>query len=225
MTDNIGNVDTDTTQNNDQATSNTGKTYTQEEFDAHMARMRVSIEKKAAKPYADLGDPNELRALRDEAERIRQEQALKRGEFETILKESLSKKDAEIAKRDIEIQKYKIDLPLVNAAAKFQAVNAEQVKQLLRDRIRLNAEGEVEVLDEKGSVKYDDSGSPFSVDALVKTFLDSSPHFRQPTPATSNTRSSHIAEGTGKVDISKLDMNNPEHRKVYAKYRKENGIA
>jgi hypothetical protein len=28
-----------------------------------------------------------------------------------------------------------------------------------------------------------------------------------------------------KIDISKLDMKNPEHRRVYAEYRKANGIA
>ena len=37
------------------------KTYTQEEVDNMMARMRGSLEKKLLKPYADLGDPEELR--------------------------------------------------------------------------------------------------------------------------------------------------------------------
>ena len=37
------------------------KTYSQEEVDNMMARMRGSLEKKLLKPYEDLGDPTELR--------------------------------------------------------------------------------------------------------------------------------------------------------------------
>jgi hypothetical protein len=50
---------------------------------------------------------------------------------------------------------------------------------------------------------------------LVKEFLDTNPHFVQPTPSTTNSSHS-IKTGSNKVDISKLDMKNPEHRKIYA---------
>jgi hypothetical protein len=33
------------------------------------------------------------------------------------------------------------------------------------------------------------------------------------------------AAPSNKTDISKLDMKNPEHRKLYAQYRKASGIA
>jgi hypothetical protein len=54
------------------------------------------------------------------------------------------------------------------------------------------------------------------VDHLVKEFLLSNPHFVQPTPATTNSKSNVTAPQGGKVDISKLDMKNPEHRKLFA---------
>ena len=192
------------------------KTYTQEEFDRHMAGLKSSIARKYEKQLADLGDLDELRQLKAKAEQAQVEQAMKRGEFEKILQESLSKKDAEIQKRDQVIQQYKIDVPLTNAAAKFRAVNAEQVKSLLKSHVRLNAEGEVEVLDSKGTVRYSDSGTPLQVDDLVKEFLDSNPHFQLPTAATTNTKSNIASSASGKVDLSALDMRNPEHRKKYA---------
>ena len=58
------------------------------------------------------------------------------------------------------------------------------------------------------------------VDDLVKEFLDTNPHFVNPTPSTANTQSSVMNE-TKNVDVSKLDMSNPEHRKIYAELRKQ----
>ena len=115
-------------------------------------------------------------------------------------------------------------MPLLSAAAQYRAVNAEQVKSLLASNLRLNDEGEVEVVDSKGSVRYKDSGEAMGVSDLVREFLDSNPHFVQPTPSTTNTKSSHAVTAGNGIDISKLDMKNPEHRKLYAEARKAGKI-
>lgn len=196
------------------------KTYTQEEFDRHMAGLKTSLQKKFDKTLSELGDLEELKQLRKTAEQTKQEQALQRGEFERVLQESLKKRDLEIQKRDSIIKEYKIDLPLTNAAAKFQAVNAEQVKALLKNNIRLNEDGEVEVCDEKGVVRYNDKGVALTVDDLVKDFLDCNPHFVRPTAATTATKSNIAANSSGKVDINALDMKNPADRKKYAELKK-----
>jgi hypothetical protein len=201
------------------------KTYTQEEVDNMMARMKGSLQKKLLKPYEDLGDPEELRQLREEAQKRQTEQQIKRGEFEKTLSELAAKKDAEISKRDSIIKEYKVNSPLLSAAAKYRAVNAEQVKQLLASNVRLNGEGEVEVVASDGSVRYSDSGAPLAVEDLVREFLDSNPHFVSAAPSTTNTKSNVSSGSPGKIDITKLDMKNPEHRKIYAEYRKSNGIA
>ena len=201
------------------------KTYSQEEVDNMMARMKGSLQKKLLKPYEDLGDPDELRNLKTEAEKRAQEQQIKRGEFEKTLQELAAKKDAEIQKRDSIIKEYKVNTPLLSAAAKYSAVNAEQVKALLSQNVRLNTDGEVEVIDSKGSVRYTDAGEPFNVDTLVKEFLDQNAHFKLAAPSTTNTKSNISGGNSNKIDINKLDMKNPEHRKVYAQYRKDNGIA
>jgi len=200
------------------------KTYTQEDVDNMMARMRGSLEKKLLKPYQDLGDPEELRALREEATKRQTEQQIKRGEFEKTLQDLAAKKDQEIQKRDAIIKDYRVNVPLVNAAAKFRAVAPEQVKSLLINNVRLNGDGEVEVVDAKGSVRYADNGTPLAVEDLVQEFLLSNPHFVSATPATTNTKSS-ISNSAKSLDISKLDMKNPEHRALYREYRKANGIA
>ena len=211
----------DTTSENLAAT----KTYTQQDVDNMMARMKGSLEKKLLKPYEDLGDPDDLRQLKADAEKRQQEQQLKRGEFEKTLQEMAAKKDAEISKRDSIIREYKVTTPVLNAAAKYRAVNPDQVRTLLQSNLRLNNEGEVEIVDTQGAVRYTDSGAPLAVDDLVREFLDSNPHFVSAAPATTNSQSNLSNRSNRPQDITKLDMKNPEHRKQYAEYRKANGIA
>jgi len=201
------------------------KTFTQDEVNAILARTKSQLEKKFASKYEDLGDPEELKTIKTEWEKRQQEQQIKRGEFEKTLQELAAKKDQEIQKRDSVIKEYKINTPLLSAAAQFRAVNAEQVKALLSSNVRLNQDGDVEVVDTKGSVRYKDNGTPLAVDDLVREFLDSNPHFVAPTPATTNTKSNVSDIKSSKVDISKLDMKNPEHRKMYQEYRKQSGLA
>ena len=211
----------DTTSENLAAT----KTYTQQDVDNMMARMKGSMEKKLLKPYEDLGNPDDLRQLKADAEKRAQEQQLKRGEFEKTLQEMAAKKDAEILKRDSIIKEYKVNTPVLNAAAKYRAVNPDQVRSLLQSNLRLNTEGDVEIVDSQGSVRYDDRGAPLAVDDLVREFLDSNPHFVSAAPATTNSQSNVGRSNSKPQDITKLDMKNPEDRKLYAQYRKAKGLA
>ena len=203
------------TDTENQATSN-AKTYTQEEFDNHMAGLKNSITKKFEKQFQELGDIDELKQLKVKAERAKEAEAIRKGEFEKILSEKADKWNSEIQKRDTVIKEYKINTPLLNEAAKLKSVNPEQVKSLLSNQVRLNDNGDVEVIDGSGSVKYNDDGKPVSVEQLVGGFLKDNPHFVQATPATTNTKS--IVSGTAQnqdFDLAKLDMNKPEHRQLY----------
>lgn len=199
------------------------KTYTQEEVNDMMARMKGSITKKYEKTFAELGDIEELRQLKAQAESKKLEDQKKRGEFDKIIQDLAAKKDAEIQQRDAIIRDYRINTPLLAAAAQYQAVNAEQVKALLANQVRLNDSGEVEVVDAKGTVRYTDSGTPLGVNELVREFLDSNPHFRAATPSTTNTQS-NVKSSTKDIDLSKLDMKNPEHRKIYAEAKAKGKI-
>lgn len=224
MTDqNIGNTDeTGQSQNENQATV---KTYTQKEVDDMMAKTKSAVMKKISSKYEELGDPEELKNIVSNYQKVQQEQQLKRGEFDKVIQELASKKDAEIQKRDRIIESFKVETPIVEAASKFRAVAPDQVKALIRNNVRLNQDGDVEVLDDKGQARYDDSGRLLSVDSYVQEFLSKNPHFVSAAPATTNTKSNVTGNTTKKLDMTKLDMKNPEHRKIYADYRKTAGIA
>lgn len=218
----IGNTDNTDESSNNQA--NVEKTYSQKEFDDHMAKLKNSVARKYEKTLADLGDIDELRQLRANHEQQQLELQKKRGDFDKIIAELAAKKDAEIQKRDEIIKSYTVDMPLVNTAAQLGAVNPKQVQALLKSNLRLGETGEVEVLDEKGTVRYSDKGQPFKVEDLVKEFLDSNPHFRSAGLATTQTKS-NVNQSREKFDMTKLNMSNPEDRKIYAQYRKTRGLA
>lgn len=203
---------TGATQTQEQAS----KTYTQEEFDNHMAGLKKSLASKYERQFAELGDIEDLRQLKTEAEQRKQEEQIKRGEFEKTLQELAAKKDDEIRKRDQVITEYKVNSPLLDAAAKNRAVAPEQVKALLSSQVRLGETGEVEVLAQDGSVRYDDSGKAITVNQLVKEFLDTNPHFVQPGSSTTNTKSAVTpSASSGGFDLSSLDLSKPEHRQLY----------
>lgn len=197
------------------------KTYTQEEVDNMMARMRKSVEHKAVKPYEDLGSPEELRELKQQAEARQQEEQLNRGEFEKTLQDMAAKKDAEIQKRDAQIREFKLNTPLLNAAARHNSVNPEQVQNLLQNRLTLGDNGEAVAVDGEGNTLYGDDGKAKGVDTLVSEFLSENPHFVKPSAGTANTQGNTGVSMQRDVDVSQLDLKNPEHRKIYAEMRKK----
>jgi len=193
------------------------KSYSQKEVDDMMARMKGSLTKKLLKPYEELGDPESLRQLKADAEKKEQEAQMKRGEFDKILQDFAAKKDAEIQKRDSVIKEYKVNTPLIDAAARYDSVNPAQVRQLLSNKVRLSESGdEVEILDDQGNIRYNDKGSLLSVDEYVKSWLDENPHFKKAGVSTTGSKSN--IKGAGKpaeFDLSQLDLSKPEHRKLY----------
>lgn len=191
------------------------KTYTQEEFDRHMAGLKNSLAKKYEKMYADLGDPDELRKIKSESEKRRQDEQLKRGEFEKTLQEIVSKKDAQINSLTQTIKEYRVNTPILDAAARYKSVNPDQVKALLANQVQLSDEGDVVVVDTKGSVRYTDAGTPVSVDELVKDFLSQNPHFVSAGASTTNTRSNTGVNSRPEFDVTKLDMSKPADREKY----------
>jgi hypothetical protein len=221
MSDNtLANDDTGSAENNQV----NEKTYTQKEVDDMMARTKSAVQKKVASKYDDLGDPEELRQLKADYEQRKLEEQKKRGEFDSIIANLAAKKDEEIRKRDEIIRNYTVDVPLVNAAAQYGSVNPKQVQALLKNNLRIGDSGEVEVLDDKGTVRYSDKGQPFRVEDLVKEFLDINPHFKAAGPTTTQSKS-NVNQSREKIDITKLNMSNPADRKLYSEYRKSAGIA
>ena len=112
-------------------------------------------------------------AQKEAAELERQKE---RGEFDSILKKTVEKKDMEIQSYKSKLQQTLVDGAILGAASNNNAVNPNQVSQLLKSNTRLADNGNVEVLDDNGSPRYNDSGDLLSVNEMVTEFLTVNPH-------------------------------------------------
>ena len=143
------------------------KNFSQEQLDKivedRLRKQRSALERKYA--GVDVSKYNEL----IEAEETKQLEARKaKGEFEAILKETVTKKDSELHAVKQELHKVKVDGAVINAASRYKAINPEQVTKLLQDQVRLSDTGEAEVIDAStGQVRYNDKGEPLEISELV----------------------------------------------------------
>lgn len=151
------------------------KTFTQEELDRIVADRVAREQRKFDKRLSgvDLDEAKELLAKKEAAELERQKE---RGEFDKVLKQTVEKKDAEIQSYKSKLQQTLVDGAILGAASNNNAVNPNQVSQLLKDQTRLSDEGTVEVLDANGVPRYNDSGDLLSVNEMVAEFLTVNPH-------------------------------------------------
>jgi len=185
-----------------------------------VARERSKFEKKYSNVDLDL-----YNELVEKQETQRQQELEKRGEFEKLLKEQAEKFTGKIQQYESELHTIKVDGALLNEASANKAVNPQQVVQLLKGQVKLNEAGSVDVVDQNGQVRYNDKGEPIAVSQLVNEFLTANPHFVQAGPSGSGT-----GQGIGKqapvveTDVTKLNMNNPEHRAQYREIMKAKGV-
>ena len=93
---------------------------------------------------------------------------------------------------------------------------------MLKNNIKLNETGNVEILDKNGIARYNSKGELLTTDELVNEFLTQNPHFVTATPSGSGSVSNvDRSELSKPFNLSELDMNNPADRKKYAEYRKQ----
>jgi hypothetical protein len=152
-----------------------GKTFTQEELDRIVADRVAREQRKFDKRVSgiDLDEAKELLAQKEAAELERQKE---RGEFDAILKKTVEKKEQEIQSYKSKLQQTLVDGAILGAASNNNAVNPNQVSALLKSNTRLSDNGNVEVLDDNGSPRYNDSGDLLSVNEMVTEFLTVNPH-------------------------------------------------
>tara|TARA_R110000744_G_scaffold227043_4_gene345320 strand:- start:2097 stop:2756 length:660 start_codon:yes stop_codon:yes gene_type:complete len=152
-----------------------GKTFTQEELDRIVADRVAREQRKFDKKISgvDIDEARELLAQKEAAELERQKE---RGEFDAILKKTVEKKEMEIQGYKSKLQQTLVDGAILGAASNNNAVNPNQVSQLLKSNTRLSDNGSVEVLDDNGTPRYNDSGDLLSVNEMVTEFLTVNPH-------------------------------------------------
>jgi hypothetical protein len=195
------------------------KGYSQEDIEG-IVRTRLARER--AKIYKELGTENleEVKTVMQEKERLALEEKKKRGEFEDILKEQATKYQQEIQKLQGDLKNIKVNDALLSSASKNKAINPQQVVELLKNNVQLNDDGQVEVLAENGSPRYNKDGNLYSVEEYVSEFLTQNPHFQLATPSGSGSKGNVGKVDTKPFNLVDLDLNNPEDRKRYAEYRK-----
>lgn len=201
------------------------KGFTQEDIDRIVKERLTRERSKLLKQYEGV-DVEKYRQFLEAEEKRQHEEQVKKGEFEKILQTTVSKKDTMIQQLQNELKAIKVDGNLLGAASSRKAVNPQQVARLLKDNIRLSAAGEVEIVDESGSIRYNDQGLHMTIDDLVGEFLSANPHFVNAGPQGMGSQSS-IAKANGnlgQIDVDSLDMNDPKQRAIFKEHMKSKGI-
>jgi len=199
-------------------------TLTQDDVNRIVAE-RVAREKaKFEKKYSGV-DLDHYNTLVEAEDKRKQQELEKRGEYEKLLKEQAEKFNSKIQTYEQELHSIKVDGTLLNEASNQRAVNPQQVVSLLKGNLKLNEAGGVDVVDTNGQVRYDDNGEPLKVSNLVNEFLSANPHFVSAGPNGSGTGSG-VGKQTPVVDndVTKLNMDNPEHRKQYRDIMRSKGV-
>lgn len=186
-----------------------------------IVQRRLERYKKTVSNKLDGIDIEEAKKLLQEKKEKELEIAKQRGEFDKVLKETVSKKDSKIQSLESELKRIRIDETLVNVASGLKAVKPAEVKQLLRNNVRLNDQGSVEVINEDGTPRYSEKGEPMSVNDLVNEYLKNNPHHVMATQSGSGSQSKIGGASPKQLKIGDLDLSNPSDRKVYAEMRKQ----
>ncbi len=196
------------------------KAFTEDQVEAIVQR-RLDRYKKNVSTKLDGLDIDEAKKLLEEKKQKEQELALQRGEFDKVLKDTVSKKDTKISALESELQKIRIDETLVNTASQLKAINPNEVKALLRQSLKLNDSGSVEVVSETGTPRYNEKGDIMSVNELVAEYLNNNPHHVVATPSGSGSQSGIGGNTLKPFNIKDLDLNKAEDRKVYAEHKRQ----
>jgi hypothetical protein len=163
------------------------KMFTQAELDKIVAGR---LERETRKFEKKLGDINldEARQVLKERDDASLQAQKERGEFESILKETVSKKDQEINAYKTRLHQTLVDGALLNAASTNNAINPDQVSTLLKHHVRLAEDGTVEITDSNNAPRYNDKGDLLSVNEAVSEFLTANPHFMRASAGGSGSQ-------------------------------------
>ena len=198
-----------------------GVTFTEDEMN-EIVRKRLAKERGIM--YKKLGvDDLEVAINAVKTQKQAEEaQKIQKGEFEEILKTRTQEFNKEKENLESQLRDIKINKSLLSSASRNKAINPDQVVELLKTNIQLNESGNVEILDKNGVPRYNKAGELLTTDELVQEFLTQNPHFVSATPSGSGSVSNVDRQELNKpLNLSELNMNNPEDRKKYAEYRKQ----
>ena len=198
-----------------------GVTFTEDEMN-EIVRKRLAKERGIM--YKKLGVDDldvAINAVKTQKQ-AEEAQKIQKGEFEEILKTRTQEFNKEKENLESQLRDIKINKSLLSSASRNKAINPDQVVELLKTNIQLNESGNVEILDKNGVTRYNKAGELLTTDELVQEFLTQNPHYVSATTSGSGSVSNVDRQELNKpLNLSELNMNNPEDRKKYAEYRKQ----
>jgi len=192
------------------------KTFTQEQID-NIIKTRLEAEKSKYDKKLQEEENQKAELLKEQ----QLKEAKSKADIEKIMQERLSEKDSELQKVKDQIKKEKVDNSILSIANKEKSINAQQVVALLKNEVKYNDDGRIEVVDNNSNVRYNSNGELLTIEDRVKEFLDSNPHFRQGSLSGSGSQSAVGGKTVKPFNIQDLDMSKPEDRARYSEYRKE----
>ena len=149
------------------------------------------------------------------------EEAKTKQDLEKIMQDRLSEKEQELNRYKNQIKKEKVDNSILSVASSNKAISPAQVVALLKDEVKYNDDGRIEVVDNNSNVRYNSQGELLTIEDRVKEFLDSNPHFRQGSLSGSGSQSAIGGKTVKPFNLQDLDLTKPEDRKAYQEYRKK----
>jgi len=149
------------------------------------------------------------------------EEAKTKQDLEKIMQDRLSEKEQELNRYKNQIKKEKVDNSILSVASSNKAISPAQVVALLKDEVKYNDDGRIEVVDNNSNVRYNAKGELLTIEDRVKEFLDSNPHFRQGSLSGSGSQSAIGGKTVKPFNLQDLDLTKPEDRKAYQEYRKK----
>ncbi len=191
-------------------------TFTQAQLD-NIIKSRLDAEQKKHQRMLDDAKKQEEEAAKEKLVK----EAKSKAELEKLMQQRIAEKDTEILKFKNEIKKERIDNSIMSVASKNNAINPSQVVSLLKDTVKLNDDGRVEILDNNSNIRYNEKGNLLTIEEKVKEFLQANPHFSVSGKSGTGSQSSVEGKTVKPFNIQDLDMSKPEDRAKYAEYRKE----
>ena len=190
-------------------------TFTQEQLD-NIIKSRLEAEKSKYEKKLQEEEKQKAEILRQK----QVEEAKTKADIEKIMQERIKEKEEEVLRYKNQIKKEKVDNSILSIASSNNAINPSQVDALLKEEVKYNDDGRIEVVDDNSNVRYNKSGKPLTLEERVKEFLDSNPHFRKGSMSGSGSQSASGGKTVKPFNLQDLDLSKPEDRKAYAEYRK-----
>jgi len=189
-------------------------TFNQAQLD-NIIKSRLDAEKKKHEKQLEEVKKQEEIALKEKEIK----EAKSKQELEKIMQDRIAEKDQELARIRGEIKKERIDNSVLSVASKLNAINPQQVVDLIKSGIKLSDENRIEILDNNNNIRYNSKGELLTIDERVKEFLDTNPHFSKGSKSGVGSQSSVEGKTVKPFNIQDLDMSKPADREAYKEYR------